>query len=225
MTAPQITIASNCKLSPITHDQLNEYCYYALKCLMETSQLAQEFEWPEMHTTWSNSDKERDFVKKSFLGETMTMVWEYAEQGLHFESMSKGAYHDPLIFIYRWVITCDAYLVHHGKFGNESLEVNEMGSKLLYKLIARLKLDLQLDMDHEFGVSDLFPMAHPTMLTSHEYALLAGFSHIGAVRNEVANKENPLLVKKKGNQILVPIESAISALAKKRKFTPTRDTL
>ncbi|CAH7472597.1 conserved hypothetical protein [Vibrio chagasii] len=225
MTAPQITIASNCKLSPITHDQLNEYCYYALKCLMETSQLAQEFEWPEMHTTWSNSEKERDFVKKSFLGETMTMAWEYAEQGLHFESMSKGAYQDPLIFIYRWVITCDAYLVHHGKFGNESLEVNEMGSKLLYKLIARLKLDLQLDMDHEFGVSDLFPMAHPTMLTSHEYALLAGFSHIGAVRNEVANKENPLLVKKKGNQILVPIESAISALAKKRKFTPTRDTL
>lgn len=132
MTAPQITIAPHCKLSPITEEHLNEYCYYALKCLTETSRLAQEFDWPEMHTSWNNTEKERQIVKQSFLGETMTLAWEYAEKGRHFESMASGAYHDPLIFIYRWVITCDAYLVHHGKFGNESLEVNEVGSKLLY---------------------------------------------------------------------------------------------
>ncbi|WP_261890203.1 hypothetical protein [Vibrio cortegadensis] len=188
------------------------------------SQLAQEFDWPEMHTSWNNTEEERKIVNQSFLGETMMFAWEYAERGLHLKTMSKGAYHDPLIFIYRWTITCNAYLIHHGKFGNESLEVNEVGSKLLYKLIARLKLDLQLDMDHEFGACALFPMTHATMLTSHEYALLAGFSHIGAVRNEVCRKDSPLIVEKKGNQILVPIASARISLAKKRKFTPTCNT-
>ena len=221
MSTLKITISSKSKLSPITEAEINQYAYYALTCINQTAELANGTGCPDLTIEWNNTESERDVVKHSYLGETMRFMWEYAEQGLHLDEMKKGNFYDPLMQLYRWTATCDAYLVHLGSFGEEPLEVMEVGSKLAYKFIARLKLDLNLDMSQEFIIANIYPMSHDTELTTLEYALLSGFSHIGAVRNEVSNKSDPLKVSKTGNQTLISVDEARKRLAKKRKFTQT----
>lgn len=219
MAIPKITIAGKCKLSPVTENELNQYSHYALICINQTAELANGTGWPDLSIEWDNTEQERQNIKNSYLGETLRFIWEYTERGLHLDKMEMGDFHDPLMQLYRWTATCNAYLVHLGSFGDaESIEVIEVGSKLAYKFIARLKLD----MNHELCVEDTYPMSHASELTTIEYALLSGFSHVGAVRNEVSNKLDPLTVNKVGNQTLISVETARKRLMKKRKFVPTQ---
>ncbi|MDA0149794.1 hypothetical protein [Vibrio sp. LaRot3] len=210
-------------LSSISLDDLNEYSHYTLTCINQTAALANTGEWPdELFIHWNNSVEEVAAVKKSYLGETMFFLWEYAEFGLNYDEIKAGHYHDPLMQVFRWTSLCDAFLVHAGTFGNEDLAIQQLGKQLAYKVLARLKLDLNIDIEEEFSANSLFPLSHPTDLTTLEYALLAGFSHVGAVRNEICNKANPLKVIKEGNNSIIPIEEARVKLFKKRKFVPTR---
>ena len=210
-------------LSAISLDELNEYCHYTLTCINQTADLANTGDWPDdFLMSWNNTPEEVNALKSSYLGQAMFFLWEYAELGLHYEDMKAGQFHDPLMQVFRWTALCDAFLLHAGTFGTEDLAIQQVGKQVAYKVLARLKLDLDIDIDNELSASDLFPLSHPTDLTTLEYALLAGFSHVGAVRNEISNKKNPLPVMKEGNQSIIPIEEARNRLFRKRKFVPTR---
>ena len=222
MAASGITIFHKCKLTPITLDELMEYSYYALYNLSYLAESATSGRSPDMYSDWDGSEEQKAFVLNSHLWERVNYIWEYAEKGMHIEELYDGAVNDLLVDLYMWGAACDAILLHDGSFSHETIEVREAACKLAYKFIARIKLDLEWDMDDLIPVVGLFPMTHETKLTTVEYALLAGLSHIGAVRNEASNKNDPLITEKEGNNILIPIEVARIRLQKKRKFVPTQ---
>lgn len=236
MASYGITIYQQCKLTPITEEELIEYAYYALNNMESLTAYAKTGDQPDMSLDWNNSLEQREYVFESHFWTEVKFIWEYAEKGLNIDKLSSininksktvrnlhdGYINDLLVDIYKWFATCDATLAHDGSFGYETVEVREAGSKLAYKFIARIKLDFKCNLDDIISIGELYPMTHEKMLTTHEYALLAGLSHVGAVRNEASNKANPLITVKEGNNILIPIDVARKRLISKRKFVQTR---
>ncbi|WP_445777225.1 hypothetical protein [Shewanella sp.] len=222
MAASGITILHKCKLTPITLEELMEYSFYALYQLSYLADTARFGQSPDMYSDWDNSDEQREFVINSHLWKTVNFIWEYAEKGMHIEKLNEAYVNDLLVDLYKWGASCDSVLLHDGSFGHETLEVREAGSKLAYKFLARIKLDLGWNIDHAFPAASLYPMTHETKLSTVEYALLAGLSHVGAVRNEASSKSDQLITEKIGNNILIPVEVARHRLPKKRKFVSTQ---
>jgi hypothetical protein len=223
MAASGITIFNICKLTPITLEELMEYSYYALRNISRLADTAKHGQLSDLgsDSDWDGSTEQQEFVLSSNLWGKVKYIWEYAEEGKHIESLHDGYVCDLLVDLYMWSSACDATLLHDGSFGRETVEVREAGSKLAYKFLARIKLDLKWDIESSLPVAELYPMTHATKLTTSEYALLAGLSHTGAVRNEASNKIDPLITVKEGNNILIPVDVARYRLQKKRKFVPT----
>lgn len=235
MAVSGITISNRTKLTPITEKELMEYSYYVLYQTSYLYQTALNGRSPDMYADWDDSTEQNTYVLNSHLWQEIKQVWEYAEHGMHadkfcltddsngdFTELKDGYITDLLVDMYKWFTACEGVLYHDGDFGHETPEVREAGSRLVYKFLARLKLDFKCNIDQFIVADTLFPMAQETTLSSHEYALLAGLSHVGAVRNEVNNKNNPLIVTKEGNKIMVTVEVARERLQKKRKFIQTQ---
>lgn len=215
----EIYIHKNCALSPTTKEELMAYIFYV------ESKLQMSVNGVEICTNdeWEGTDEQISIVENHRLWGDFLNVWEYAEQGiLHIKcSPTAEMANDLFIDLYKFVGMGQVMLAHDGSFGYESLSVRHAGAKVLYKYLARLKLDYKVDLDFDFAMIHLFPLAHDKELNTIEYALLAGLSHVGAVRNEISNKNNPLIAQKVGNNLVILIEEARKRLPSKRKFVPS----
>ncbi|MEG3754151.1 hypothetical protein [Psychromonas arctica] len=223
MAALGLTIHHACKLTPITEEELMEYSYYAINNLNFLAKTATGgFQSLIEENDWEASIQQKEMVVETNLWKTLKLIWEYAEKGMNLERI-KSEYHmdDLLTDLYKWSSACNSTLLYDGHFGHEKIEVRESSIKLAYKFLARLKLDFEFNILDELPSSGLYPVAHSTMLTTVEYSLLAGLSHIGAVRNEVCKIKDPLVIEKEGGNILITIPVARKFLQKKRKFIST----
>ena len=215
-----ITIHRRCPLSPILKEDLMGYIYYDEKKIqlsVNDIEICNDEEW-------AGTEEQLAIVQGHRLWRDFQFVWEYAELGLHVQEIKGFMAHslDRLIDIYKFIGYGEVVLAHDGNFGHESISVGNAGAKVVYKFLARMKLDLGIDLDWEFAMHGLFPLSHNVKLTTTEYALLAGFSHIGAVRNEVCKKSNPLLADKEGNNLVISIKEARKHLLNKRKFIASK---
>ncbi|MBT1445068.1 hypothetical protein KJI95_11110 [Shewanella sp. JM162201] len=221
-TSYSVSLLNRSKLTPVTSAELTEYCYYLLHVLNDLASLATKGKYFEMSRDWTGTDEEIQFVHNSYAWELLVRIWDYAENGISAHNFMPAAITDDFEHFFKLTSACEGVLYHDGSFSHESTEIMITPIKLALKYFARLKLDTEWDLDHEVGPClSLYPSVHETHLTSVEYALLAGLSHIGAVRNETCKKENPLLTEKNGNNIIITIEESRKKLKNKRKFVPT----
>ena len=216
----KLIIYKACPLSPTSIDELKAYFYY----VEYRRQLSVNDIVINDDPDWEGTEEQRAIVHNHSLWSDFEYIWAYAEKGLNAEEVKNGVAHalGLLIEIHRFIGYGEVELVHDGSFGCESISIREAGIKVVYKFLARMKLDLKIDLDYEFAMLWVFPLSHATKLTTSEYALLAGLSHIGAVRNEVCKKSNPLFAEKEGNNLVISIEEARKHLLNKRKFIPSK---
>ncbi|ENK2107885.1 hypothetical protein AB3A40_001805 [Vibrio alginolyticus] len=213
-------IYSKCKLSPITLSELEAYSFYAINALtsIAKSALIGEFN----HTfIWENTQEQRELLLGSNLWKTLKFMWDYAENGEHYSELHDGLIVDLIHDLYLWSAACGSRLALDGSFGYESIEVREAGIKLGYKYLARLKLDFGCELVKDIPIHAQYPQSHEEALSTIEYALLSGFSVVGAVRNEIMDKSDPLIATKQGKVSFIDVDSAKPRILKKRKFTPT----
>jgi hypothetical protein len=216
-----ITLHKNCSLSPTSEDELMEYTYYLLyhsQSLYECGRFGNSL---DISNAWSNTEDERKWVASSSLWTHFKWAWEYAERGMGANKLNIALLQDNMMFLHRYAGFGQVVLEHDGNFACESTTVRDTGPKVLCKLLARFKLDFNVDLDSEFPLLHLFPLVYSSKLSTIEYALLAGMSHVGAVRNEVSRKVNPLPACKVGNNLEISIKDARARLLSKRKFVPS----
>lgn len=208
-------------LSPITEEELMEYVYFILYHCDYMSQVGHTGKSPDRYADVMD-DSGRQLVLNSYLWQEFKFVWEYADQGLHGDEINSDYACDLVSSLYMYAALGEAVLDHDGQFGNEGASVSHAGTVILYKFLARIKLDFKWDIGFEVPPSCHFPMADEIKLTTVEYALLAGFASIGPVRNEVSNKADPLKAEKVGNTLLISIDEARKRLPRTRKYIPTQ---
>ncbi len=217
-----IVISKDSSLSPVKKGDLIQYTYYAIAYIDNLNKMTLNGHSSDICQDWVGEDEQYEIVYKSGLWQDINTLWEYAENGLNHKRLYDGYCNDLLSDLYKVIATCNGILLHNGTFSHEGKEVREAGAKTVYKFMARLKIDglLENGLD-DIAVSSLFPMADFRQLTTFEYALLAGYSHIGAVRNEIGKKNNSLVATKSGGTLLISLNEAKRTLINKRKFIPT----
>lgn len=215
-----ITLHKSCPLSPITKDELMSYIFYAESRI----QIAVNDNSLYLDDEWEGTEEQITMVENHRLWPDFLAIWEYAELGkLPLAAgvrLNAEIANEFLVDIYKFIGMGEVLLAHDGSFGFETLDQREAGAKVAYKFLARAKLDYKINLD-DMPIGWLFPVAADEALTTTEYALLAGLRHVGAVRNEVSDKHNPLMTKKVGNTLLISIDEARKKLPLKRKFVPS----
>ncbi|SDH43805.1 hypothetical protein SAMN04488136_11623 [Vibrio xiamenensis] len=216
-----LNIGKQIPLRPLTEDEVMEYVYYVLYHCDYLSQVGRTGISPDRYCDHMDEDG-RELVLNSHLWQEFKFVWEYAEKGLHADEITQVQASDLISGLYKYAGLAEVVLLHDGDFGLESRSVSYAGTIILYKFMARLKLDFNWDMEDVTGAFCLFPMAHDTELTTVEYALLAGFSSHGAVRNEISSKTDPLKATKVGKTLLISVDEARKRLPRTRNYIPTK---
>lgn len=227
----EIFIHPNTPLTPITEEELMIYCFFS-ECRMEQS--FNDKSICENDEIWEGTKEQLKIAQESRYMGHLYSAWRYAELGIpgflfteygtnkpkSIESISVEV-NEWFIEMIRFVGYSQMILAHDGQFGHESTAERYTGAKILYKFLARLKLDYGLEVLDSFMMLELLPHTSDLGLSTVEYGLLAGFSHKGAVRNEISNKETLLTAQKIKNKIVIPIEVARKTLMTKRNFVPT----
>ncbi|CAM3158562.1 hypothetical protein [Vibrio rarus] len=114
-------------------------------------------------------------------------------------------------------------ILHMNDFIYEQLFSAESPSYLvltmLHKYLARLKLDLGINLDEDWDtVSVFFPFAHAEDFNLYEIALLANVKNVNSIRNAAYSQEDRLQTFKEDGKQLVTRFDAIEWLTKRKHF-------
>ncbi|PMG86413.1 hypothetical protein BCU83_04165 [Vibrio breoganii] len=228
-----LCIHGQAALTPVTEADLLHNTYNILGHLSSLfDETIRGAEYPSAHSDslfveWTSTPEQVALVKSAPIWATIYDNWLYAEKGIHPKKLRRCTLElGHLVTLHRLIGLGDLILMHDGSFDCGSVATHEALIKLMYKFIARAKLD-KLDTEYyaeflEMNIEEYFPQAlEYGKLSTIEYALLAGFSHIGAVRNEASGKNSTLKVTKEGNSLAISVEEARKRIPRKRKFIPT----
>lgn len=239
-----VTIKKNANLQPVTEEQLRHSVYEMLSVL--------EILYNSAH---GRGEADTSCGVIDFLGEPeqiklleKSMMWEYLHPMYLFAELGEPLdvidYHlsDMLGDLAKWITAANPILEYDGT------PLNQAVSKVIYKFIARLKLNYRWDFEGNYGPEDnpdplphsdaknginplcfgpsishgWYPDTHKRYLTLVELALLAGMSNIRSVRNAQFSKSDPLSFIKEGAQVLITVEEARRWLQGRNGFIPTK---
>lgn len=234
-----ITIKKNASLNAVTEEQLQHSVYEILSAL--------EILYNSAHGC-GIADSSGGVI--DFLGEPEQIklleeskMWKYLHSMYLFAELGEpldvvnGHISDMLGDLAKWISATSPILEYDGT------QLNQAAIKVIYKFIARLKLNYRWHFDGNYGLEDhpdtlphsdvitdgiptlssnWYPDTHIKYLTLVELALLAGMSNIRSVRNAQFSKTDPLSFIKEGAQVLITVEEARRWLQGRNGFVPTQ---
>lgn len=233
-----VTIKKNANLQPVTEEQLRHSVYEMLSVL--------EILYNSAHGR-GEADTSGGVI--DFLGEPEqiklldnSMMWEYLHPMYLFAELGEPLdvidYHlsNMLGDLAKWISATNPILEYDGT------PLNQAAIKVIYKFIARLKINYRWNFDGDYSPEDRpdplphseamdgietlsanwYPDTHRQHLTLVELALLAGMSNIRSVRNAQFSKSDPLSFIKDGAQVLITVEEARRWLQGRNGFVPTK---
>ncbi|MDN3717777.1 hypothetical protein [Vibrio breoganii] len=163
--------------------------------------------------TWGYEDNYREMLEATPIYKTLIEMYQYGQLGnLAFQN----AINDEKII--------DMIpMLHMTDLMYEELVSRESPSYLvltvLHKYLARLKLDLAIDLSDEWSAtSDFFPLCHHKHFNLYEMALLANVKSVNSIRNSVYAKEDKLTTIQEDGKHLVERDVALAWLAKRKHF-------
>ncbi|ELR64522.1 hypothetical protein C942_02335 [Photobacterium marinum] len=219
-----VILPSHISYEPISEEAFKASCYLLL---MDIERLV-AWAFGESHGTsvhftpdreeeWIGSEEQQVKLFASEFWKTMNPVYAYAERGEQGNMM----HDDTLGYLVQVLPAVFGIREYNG-------EVDWVCETLIYKALARLKLDTGRDLDEDEVEVELvtycsgwLPLAHHKHLTLQEMAILAGAKNIRSIRNATYDKKNPLRVIKENRNVLVTVEEAKRWLAQKSKFIPS----
>ena len=239
-----LTINKNESLLPVTEEQLRHSVYEILSVLAILSDSAHGH--GEADTScgvieFFNEPEQVRILENSLIWKYIVSMYQFAELG---EPLDIVEYHlwDMLGDLSKWIMATLPILEYDGTPSDRS------AIKVIYKFIARLKLNYRWDFEGRYdpedtpdplphsgaknGINPLcsgpsissswYPDTHRRHLTLVELALLAGMGNIRSVRNAQFNKTDPLAFIKEGAQVLITVEEARRWLKGRKGFVPTK---
>lgn len=233
-----VTIKKNTNLQPITEAQLQHSVYEMLSVLDILYNSAHGRGMADTSCgviDFCDEPEQIKLLENSMMWKYLHQMYLFAELG---EQLNVVGYHlsDMLGDLAKWITAASPILEYDGT------ELNQAVIKVIYKFIARLKLNYRWDFDGAYGPGDnpdplphsdakngLIPIAanwypdtHHRHLTLVELALLAGMSNIRSVRNAQFSKSDALSFIKEGAQVLITVEEARRWLQGRNGFVPTK---
>ncbi len=234
-----VTINKNASLNAVTKEQLQHSVYEILSTL--------EILYNSAH---GHGEADSSCGVINFLGEPEQIklleeskMWKYLHSMYLFAELGEpldvinGHISDMLGDLAKWISATNFIFAYDGT------PLNQAAIKVIYKFIARLKLNYRWNFDgsydsddHTTSISDLdtlegitplsdnlsYPDTHIKHLTLVELALLAGMSNIRSVRNAQFSKTDPLSFMKDGAQVLITVDEARRWLQGRNGFVPTQ---
>lgn len=215
-----VIFPTSIRLSPVSLTELHAYCYESLHMLNILSNSATGSGGvflgdQQSNDTWEPNQENLTLLESTPLWESLLSAYNYAELGLPLQ-MDEGDIHILLTDLAQWFCATFAYREFNGY-------PTWAGEKVIYKFIARLKLDYQWDVIDKFIAieSNWYPLTHGTHLTILDVALLAGMESIRSVRNATYDKQDSLEILKDGRNVLVTVQDARRWLQGRKGFVPT----
>lgn len=215
-----ITFPSTVKFTPVSINELQEYCWENLKALDLLSKSAEGVKENDLllseGTTWEGTKDQIAVLEQTTLWKVLCNLHIFAESGLSCD-LAEAQLDDFLNELVQWLGASFAYREFQG-LGMWA------GEKVISKFLARMKLNHKWDLADKFVAveSGWYPDTHPNHLTIKEVALLAGVDNIRSVRNATYDKKAlPLETFKEGRAVLVTVENARKWLQGRKGFVPT----
>lgn len=239
-----VTINKNASLLPVTEDQLQHSVYEMLSVLVILCDSAHghgEADTSGGVIDFLGEPEQIKLLENSLMWKYLHPMYLFAELG---EPLDVIEYHlsDMLGDLAKWITAANPILEY------DETSLNQAAIKVIYKFIARLKLNYRWDFEGTYGPEDnpdplphsnaknginplcfgpslsngWYPDTHRRHLTLVELALLAGMSNIRSVRNAQFSKSDPLSFIKEGAQVLITVEEARRWLQGRNGFVPTK---
>ncbi len=233
-----VTINKNASLLPVTEDQLQHSVYEMLSVLVILCDSAHghgEADTSGGVIDFLGEPEQIKLLENSLMWKYLHPMYLFAELG---EPLDVINYHlsDMLGDLAKWITAANPILEY------DETSLNQAAIKIIYKFIARLKLNYRWDFDGNYSPKDnpdplphsdarnglvplsagWYPDTHKRHLTLVELALLAGMSNIRSVRNAQFSKTDPLSFIKDGAQVLITVEEARRWLQRRNGFVPTK---
>lgn len=233
-----VTIDKAESLKPVTETELRCSVYEiltVLKILFESSHgyLQSEADTSSGAISFQGTTEQIELLERSAMWQYIYPMYQFAELGEPIEVITKHI-SNILGDLSKWITATTPILSYDGT------DVNQAVHKLIYKFIARLKINyfnndkqnpieendayqmLLEYLDEVFDVLTYYPETHRTHLTLVELTLLAGMGNIRSVRNAQFSKTDPLAFIKEGNKVLITVEEARRWLQGRNGFVPTQ---
>lgn len=216
-----VTFPSFTRLSPVTRVELLDYCHETLTTLNILSKSAASSDdillrYEDDASTQALSQNDQALIERTPLWKNFLPAFNYAELGAPLD-LKEDEIEYLLTELAQWLCATFSYREFNG---------NPIwsGEKVIYKFIARLKLDYQWDVSEKFAAieSGWYPDAHEQHLSILDIALLAGMENIRSVRNATYDKLAPLETIKEGGKVLVTVKEARRWLQERKGFIPTQ---
>lgn len=239
-----VTIRKNENLLPVTEEQLRHSIYEILSVLVILCDSAHGYGDADTSggvIDFLNEPEQVRLLESSLMWKYIAPMYQFAELG---EPLDVVEYHIKEILgdLSKWITATAPILEYDGTPSNQA------AIKVIYKFIARLKLNYRWDFEGIYGPEDnpdplphsgakdginllcaapstsggWYPDTHRRHLTLVELALLAGMSNIRSVRNAQFSKADPLSFIKEGAQVLITVEEARRWLKGRKGFVPTK---
>lgn len=233
-----VTINKNASLQPVTEEQLRHSVYEmlsVLEILCNSAHGRGEADTSCGVIDFLGEPAQIKLLENSLMWKYLHPMYLFAELG---EPLDVIRYHlsDMLGDLAKWISAANPILEYDGT------PLNQAVSKVIYKFIARLKLNYRWDFDGDYSPEDnpdplphsdaknglvpisanWYPDTHKRHLTLVELTLLAGMSNIRSVRNAQFSKTDQLSFIKEGAQVLITVEEARRWLQGRNGFVPTK---
>ncbi|WP_028765323.1 helix-turn-helix domain-containing protein [Shewanella colwelliana] len=222
MNLLSLRLPTKTSLPPVQESELMAYCFETLTLIENLRQSLESYGAegdPHEVPKWEGNKQQLAIMKASRVWLVFKELFSYAELGKPINISSSeniGAWlTDHLENAVKWICCTYPMKEYHGFY------LSFVGEQIVYKFLARLKLDFECDLEEVIGCGlTPFPYTHEMHLTVMEIALLAGISE-RSVRNAIYSKDDRLEHIKDGRQVYVSVKEARRWLQERRKFTRT----